>query len=529
MKRLLIFFLLLFSLARGEAQTTTTSDRVVTKSLYLRDWWVDSVKRDTNFLGGNRSIPTAAAVYNFVAGRGAPGYTSVTSLPDSSGLIFHGPNGVKDTVVFEGETGGSGSSLPSMTGNAGKVLTTDGTTASWGTVSGGATTTTALTDVSDAVPTNNATLVYNQDSLRYVPTQVAAFDFVDLRDGDELYYDSLTTQWRNKRPGSGGGTSDSIRQFSGAFPETGNIGINTDLKRIQYRVGGYVYTLAVQDSAATSGGSTSGYVLANTTAARAYATVRLSETYTGTPLGGRRSSDNTYADIAFDTNGEVSGSSRVLISGVDQGDLTTWLGGASFYVSALHDQSGNDQDATQGSPGQQPLLVLSGIGGKASIQFDGSDDVLNYSPVWTGASARSLFAVYKNTATGTFTGSVAGQWGGTGTGSWFVLQSRTQFVTGHPYLAGYSADLTDNTAPDTSPLVASAHYNGTTAYLRRNGGGIASGALTLTTSTLNAQIGSSDTVGALTGQVSAVVICNSYVSATLAEVESRLNTLFSVY
>jgi hypothetical protein len=126
MKRLLIFFLLLFSLARGEAQTTTTSDRVVTKSLYLRDWWVDSVKRDTNFLGAARSIPTAAAVYNFVAGRGAPGYTSVTALPDSSGLIFHGPNGVQDTVVFEGETsGGGGASLPTLS------TLTDGATITW--------------------------------------------------------------------------------------------------------------------------------------------------------------------------------------------------------------------------------------------------------------------------------------------------------------------------------------------------------------------------------------------------------------
>jgi hypothetical protein len=199
MKRLLIFFLLLFSLARGEAQTTTTSDRVVTKSLYLRDWWVDSVKRDTNFLGAVRSIPTAAAVYNFVAGRGAPGYTSVTSLPDSSGLIFHGPNGVKDTVVFEGETGGSGSSLPSMTGNAGKVLTTDGTTASWGTVSGGATTTTALTDVSDAVPSNNSTLVYNQDSLKYVPTQVVPYEATGLQNWDKWRYNSTTGQWNNYR------------------------------------------------------------------------------------------------------------------------------------------------------------------------------------------------------------------------------------------------------------------------------------------------------------------------------------------
>jgi hypothetical protein len=212
MKRLLIFLIVFLPFIRGEAQTTTTSDRVVTKSLYLRDWWVDSVKRDTNFLGGNRSIPTAAAVYNFVAGRGAPGYTSVTSLPDSSGLIFHGPNGVKDTVVFEGETGGSGSSLPSMTGNAGKVLTTDGTTASWGTVSGGATTTTALTDVSDAVPANNSTLVYNQDSLKYVPTQVAQYNLTAPQNGDLLKYQD--GQWVNFTPtyGSGGGSSsfDSI-------------------------------------------------------------------------------------------------------------------------------------------------------------------------------------------------------------------------------------------------------------------------------------------------------------------------------
>jgi hypothetical protein len=157
MKRLLIFLVIFLPFIRGEAQTTTTSDRVVTKSLYLRDWWVDSVKRDTNFLGGNRSIPTAAAVYNFVAGRGAPGYTSVTSLPDSSGLIFHGPNGVKDTVVFEGETGGSGSSLPSMTGNGGKYLTTDGTDASWGTITGGGSVGT-LQQVTDAGNTTTDTI-----------------------------------------------------------------------------------------------------------------------------------------------------------------------------------------------------------------------------------------------------------------------------------------------------------------------------------------------------------------------------------
>jgi hypothetical protein len=69
MKRLFIALLVLLTLVsvQGFSQQTQTADRVVARqSLYLRNWWLDSVKRDTSFFGAVRSIPTADAVGRYV-------------------------------------------------------------------------------------------------------------------------------------------------------------------------------------------------------------------------------------------------------------------------------------------------------------------------------------------------------------------------------------------------------------------------------------------------------------------------------
>jgi hypothetical protein len=79
MKRLLITLLVLLNLS-ALGQTTTTADRVVARqSLYVKDWWVDSVARDTSFSGKTRAVPTADAVYRMVQGRTLAGGTLTLS------------------------------------------------------------------------------------------------------------------------------------------------------------------------------------------------------------------------------------------------------------------------------------------------------------------------------------------------------------------------------------------------------------------------------------------------------------------
>jgi hypothetical protein len=99
MKRLLIALLVLVNLsAMGQ---TLTGDRVVVRqSLYLKDWWVDSVGRDTSFAGKTRVVPTADAVYRMVSGRmgGGSTYTpTITTAAASTTLTA-----AYETWVFTG-------------------------------------------------------------------------------------------------------------------------------------------------------------------------------------------------------------------------------------------------------------------------------------------------------------------------------------------------------------------------------------------------------------------------------------------
>jgi hypothetical protein len=86
------------------------------------------------------------------------------------------------------------------------------------------------------------------------PDTIATFQrytIISPQHGQMLRYDSLTKSWKNYDYTSASSTADSIRVFSGSFPATGNIGLNSLINRIQYRVidgDTTIYTLAVQDS-----------------------------------------------------------------------------------------------------------------------------------------------------------------------------------------------------------------------------------------------------------------------------------------
>ena len=110
--------------------------------------------------------------------------------------------------------------------------------------------------------------------------------------------------------------------------------------------------------------------------AAAYSLSQLLTTYTGDAIRVRRSSDNAEADIGFDG------------TDLDTSSLTSFCSGTDGFVTTWYDQSGNANNATQGTAANQPKIVSSGsvitVNGYQVIQYDGSNDNLGTSLTATG-------------------------------------------------------------------------------------------------------------------------------------------------
>ena len=122
-------------------------------------------------------------------------------------------------------------------------------------------------------------------------------------------------------------------------------------------------------------------------AAAAYSLRQLSSTYEGDAIVVRRASDNTTQSIGFVDNELDTTSLESFCSGTD-GFVTTW-----------YDQSGNGNNATQGSAAAQPQIVSSGStilsNAKPSLQFDGSADFMTTPSVALSTNNIALFNVFK--------------------------------------------------------------------------------------------------------------------------------------
>jgi hypothetical protein len=81
----------------------------------------------------------------------------------------------------------------------------------------------------------------------------------------------------------------------------------------------------------------------------AYSLRKLRSLYNGNAIKVRRSSDNTEQDIGFTFFGDLDTSSLLSFCGAGDGFVTTW-----------YDQSGNANNATQSTAGNQPQIVSSG-------------------------------------------------------------------------------------------------------------------------------------------------------------------------
>ena len=99
-----------------------------------------------------------------------------------------------------------------------------------------------------------------------------------------------------------------------------------------------------------------------TGAAAAYSVRKLDKDYTGYCMKVRRASDDAEADIQFDSNGDLR-----------TADIDLHCGSANGYVVTWYDQSGNGNNATQGTPSLQPQIyngtAVVTENGKPAIDF----------------------------------------------------------------------------------------------------------------------------------------------------------------
>ena len=117
-------------------------------------------------------------------------------------------------------------------------------------------------------------------------------------------------------------------------------------------------------------------------AAAAYSLRLLSNTYTGSAIRVRRSSDNTEQDIGFVSNE------------LDTYALTTFCIGTNGFVKTWYDQSGNGHNFAQTTASLQPQIVSGGTYLQA-INMDNTDDYMVAVSNYTAQIQQSIFTVFQ--------------------------------------------------------------------------------------------------------------------------------------
>ena len=117
----------------------------------------------------------------------------------------------------------------------------------------------------------------------------------------------------------------------------------------------------------------------------AYSLRKLDNSYSGSCIRVRRSSDNAEADIGFDSAGDL-----------DTAAVATHCGSSTGFVVTWYDQSGNTVDATQSVAGNQPQIyngtAVITVNGKAAVDFDGFSDRLDAGDNGDTTGDLSIFA-----------------------------------------------------------------------------------------------------------------------------------------
>jgi hypothetical protein len=246
-------------------------------------------------------------------------------------------------------------------------------------------------------------------------------------------------------------------------------------------------------------------------AAVAYSLRKLRTAYTGSAIRVRRSSDNTEQDIGF-VGGDLDTASLLTFCGTGNGFVTTW-----------YDQSGNGNNATQTTAGNQPQIVSLGVvlvvNSKPSIFLNGSSHRLNITPFNFNSTNYNSF-VGKRAASG------RRMYGLSGNQYLYALWSDNKY-----YLQARSTGYQVSNATDTTTnqLLLTGLNNGTSQEIYKNSNVIASSFVNFTLGTEINSIGSYLSGSFPLCELQEIVFYNSDQSANRTGIETNINSYYNIY
>ena len=261
--------------------------------------------------------------------------------------------------------------------------------------------------------------------------------------------------------------------------------------------------------------------------AAAYSVRKLRNSYTGSAIRVRRSSDNTEQDIGF--NG----------IDLDTSALTTFVGANDGFVTTFYDQSGNARNATQATAANQPQIVVSGSvltqGSKPIMKFTSSSQRLNTPSFSLSANRTYVMTLYNVTnAIASYKVYLGAQAGGSDnlvnglTGTFAFSNIIRSYIGSGASNNGVGVNATANNAY----FLLGAYVQGSSQHQHYRNGVLNAQNTSLTISpTTNSQV-NSIMFNAANGsdiRTNEAIIWNSYQSTNRTAIETNINTYYAIY
>lgn len=271
----------------------------------------------------------------------------------------------------------------------------------------------------------------------------------------------------------------------------------------------------------------------------AFSLRKLSNTYSGSAIQVRRSSDNSTQNIGFTSSGDL-----------DESALTSFCASTDCFVSIWYDQSGNSLDAAQTTSTKQPKIVTSGVveteNSKPAIISDSSDDELEVGTVSSfnylhDGTSSSVVYVSKNNGRSVLFGNNGGSAALVGFSLYYYSNS-----TFAAYVTSGSADVVFNRSSSTTDILSqhlvfmTIDADNSTAANRsvislNDAADFSNNTNVASPSTSNADrvmvIGNHRPSGieSYDGSIQEIIFYNTDKTSSKADIKSNINTYYSIY